>query len=83
MGDILGGGGKISNVSGCLKFLIYKYIFFFLGGGGGGERLMQGPSLRMKKKLEYPPPPRDPPLNRSFYRQPNLQFRCDIFFAIN
>ena len=37
---------KISNIFwGCLKFL----IFFF------GERLMLGPSLRMRKKLEYPP----------------------------
>ena len=39
--------GKISNIFflGCLKFLIF-YM---------GERLMLGPSLRMKKNLEYPP----------------------------
>ena len=37
---------KISNIFlGCLKFL----IFF------GGEWQMLGPSLRMKKKWEYPP----------------------------
>ena len=40
------GVAKISNIFlGCLKFL----IFFW------GERWMLGPSLRMRKKLEYPP----------------------------
>ena len=45
MRDIFG-VAKISNIFwGCLKFL----IFF------GGEWQMLGPSLRMQKKIEYPP----------------------------
>ena len=50
MEDILG-VAKIPNIYlGCLKFLIYIYIFFFFcggGGGGGGEQKMLGPSLHI------------------------------------
>ena len=61
---------KISNIFlGCLKFL----IFF------RGEQYMLGPSLRMRKKLEYPPPPgcelRYRPIGTMFFKQEyNLLF---------
>ena len=46
--DIVLGWLKFQIFLGCLKFLIFL-------GGGGGERKMLDPSIRMKKKREYPP----------------------------